>query len=67
MISMEANNVKLTARLLLALYGNDVVFDDPLNIDRFVSNADLQDGSCWREILLGVRGFAPTAKPASLH
>jgi hypothetical protein len=55
------------ARLLLELYGRDVLFDTPEKIDRFLADADLLDKRYWRQVLLIARDLALPVDRLSLH
>ena len=56
---MRTDKIGSTARLLLKLYGQDVVFDGPGGIDRFLSDAELIDKPFWRSVLLAARELQP--------
>jgi hypothetical protein len=64
---VQTDPITSTARLLLELYGKDVVFDTPEKIDRFLAGADLLDKSHWRLILFAVGDMTPAADHHSLH
>lgn len=55
---MQTDAIISTARLLLELYGKDVLFGTPEKIDRFLVDADLLDKSYWRQVLLAAEDLA---------
>jgi hypothetical protein len=52
---------------LLELYGDAVLFDDPLRIEGFLSGSELHDKSFWRKALLAVRDLKPVATQNVIH
>ncbi len=64
---VQTDEIISTARLLLELYGSDVVFASPEKIDRFLVDADLLDKPDWRRVLLVVGDSIPAVERRLCH
>jgi membrane-associated phospholipid phosphatase len=64
---MQADKIRSTAHLLLELYGGDVLFVHPAEIDGFLLGANLRNKAFWRTTLPAIRDCGPIGKRKSIH